>query len=251
MPPTDRLALPKAPRPGRVWLPSLGMCTVEPLPGGWLSGWTGRAAAGPRDGAGRVVLDLSRPRRCSVDVSGRRGSWTRTSPPPCGTAVRPGAEPGGPQRGPAASDIFEDPTRTVTVRAEMSRLRRYLAEVLAHRPYRFSEDVRVEVVRRRTRTASSDLLPGQDCGSSSPVGDKAESGPGEPREGRPGSDLPFGKHRAPHECLLMLLSRMSITVTTWSLEQTSLADLRPAAEPAGDVTIVRAEVPSPEFSRFL
>ncbi|MEU3375032.1 GNAT family N-acetyltransferase [Streptomyces sp. NPDC006660] len=44
---------------------------------------------------------------------------------------------------------------------------------------------------------------------------------------------------------------MSITVTTWSLEQTSAADLRPAAEPAGDVTVVRAEVPSPEFSRFL
>ncbi|MFF1956322.1 GNAT family N-acetyltransferase [Streptomyces sp. NPDC058220] len=44
---------------------------------------------------------------------------------------------------------------------------------------------------------------------------------------------------------------MSITVTTWSLEQTSPADLRPAAEPSGEVRIVRAEVPSPEFSRFL
>lgn len=47
------------------------------------------------------------------------------------------------------------------------------------------------------------------------------------------------------------LAAMSITVTTWSLEQTSPSDLRPAAEPAGDVRIVRAEVPSPEFSRFL
>ncbi|QGV77922.1 GNAT family N-acetyltransferase [Streptomyces ficellus] len=44
---------------------------------------------------------------------------------------------------------------------------------------------------------------------------------------------------------------MSITVTTWSLEQTSVADLRPAAAPSGDVRIERAEVPSPEFSRFL
>lgn len=43
----------------------------------------------------------------------------------------------------------------------------------------------------------------------------------------------------------------SITVTTWSLEQTSPADLLPAAAPEGDVRIVRAEVPSPEFSRFL
>lgn len=44
---------------------------------------------------------------------------------------------------------------------------------------------------------------------------------------------------------------MSISVTTWSLEQTSPADLRPAASPGGDVRIVRSEVPSPEFSRFL
>ncbi len=44
---------------------------------------------------------------------------------------------------------------------------------------------------------------------------------------------------------------MSLTVTTWSLEQTSPTDLLPAAAPEGDVRIVRAEVPSPEFSRFL
>ncbi|MCX3059309.1 GNAT family N-acetyltransferase [Streptomyces beihaiensis] len=44
----------------------------------------------------------------------------------------------------------------------------------------------------------------------------------------------------------------NVTVTTWSLEQTSPADLRPAAAPQGDgVRIVRSEVPSPEFSRFL
>jgi GNAT superfamily N-acetyltransferase len=46
----------------------------------------------------------------------------------------------------------------------------------------------------------------------------------------------------------------TLSVTTWSLEQTSPADLTPlsraAAEPPG-VRTVRAEVPSPEFSRFL
>lgn len=41
------------------------------------------------------------------------------------------------------------------------------------------------------------------------------------------------------------------TVTTWSLEQTAPTDLLPAAAPEGDVRIVRAETPSPEFSRFL
>ncbi|MFF1709471.1 GNAT family N-acetyltransferase [Streptomyces sp. NPDC058268] len=44
---------------------------------------------------------------------------------------------------------------------------------------------------------------------------------------------------------------MSLTVTTWSLEQTAPTDLLPAAAPDGDVTIVRAGIPSPEFSRFL
>ena len=38
-----------------------------------------------------------------------------------------------------AEDIFGDATRMVTVRAEISRLRRHLAEVLAHRPYRFGD----------------------------------------------------------------------------------------------------------------
>ncbi|MFF9394343.1 GNAT family N-acetyltransferase [Streptomyces griseoluteus] len=44
----------------------------------------------------------------------------------------------------------------------------------------------------------------------------------------------------------------SVPVTTWSLEQTSPSDLLPAPAPEGDaVRIVPAEVPSPEFSRFL
>ncbi|GAA2536397.1 GNAT family N-acetyltransferase [Streptomyces fimbriatus] len=43
----------------------------------------------------------------------------------------------------------------------------------------------------------------------------------------------------------------TIPVTTWSLEQTAPTDLLPAAAPEGDVRIVRSEVPSPEFSRFL
>ncbi|MFE7318459.1 GNAT family N-acetyltransferase [Streptomyces sp. NPDC057555] len=46
---------------------------------------------------------------------------------------------------------------------------------------------------------------------------------------------------------------MSHSVTTWYLEQTSPADLTPTAAPPAEqgVRIVRAETPSPEFSRFL
>ncbi|CAM5458466.1 MULTISPECIES: GNAT family N-acetyltransferase [Streptomyces] len=46
---------------------------------------------------------------------------------------------------------------------------------------------------------------------------------------------------------------MTITVTTWHLEQTAPDDLAPATAPPAEqrVEIVRAEVASPEFSRFL
>ncbi|MFE1166103.1 GNAT family N-acetyltransferase [Nocardiopsis sp. NPDC058789] len=42
-----------------------------------------------------------------------------------------------------------------------------------------------------------------------------------------------------------------MTITTWYLETTDPAELRPGREPEGAVTLVRAEVPSPELSRFL
>ncbi|WP_433202958.1 GNAT family N-acetyltransferase [Dactylosporangium sp. CS-047395] len=40
-------------------------------------------------------------------------------------------------------------------------------------------------------------------------------------------------------------------ITTWHLEQTDPAQLRPAAPPAEPVEIIRAEVVSPELNRFL
>ncbi|MGW0366986.1 GNAT family N-acetyltransferase [Streptomyces sp. NPDC002990] len=43
----------------------------------------------------------------------------------------------------------------------------------------------------------------------------------------------------------------TITLTTWSLEMTSPSDLVAAAAPGPGITVSRAEVPSPEFSRFL
>ncbi|MGW1881395.1 GAF domain-containing protein [Streptomyces sp. NPDC001970] len=154
MAPMDRLPLPKSFRAGRVWLPSLGTCTVEPLPGGWL---VRPDEPGPVEAASRVVLDVSRPRRWTVAVSGPAGSWTQELSPRHAELLyvlarhrkgRTAAE--------LATDVFGDPTRTVTVRAEMSRVRRHLAGVLAHRPYRFSEEVEVEVVRPDDL---ADLLP--------------------------------------------------------------------------------------------
>lgn len=43
----------------------------------------------------------------------------------------------------------------------------------------------------------------------------------------------------------------TITLTTWSLEMASPQDLVRAAVPGPEIQVRRAEVPSPEFSRFL
>ena len=87
---SDRLPLPKSLQAGRVWLPSLGMCRVEPLPGGWLvrvdGRAVGRAAApgGPRPEPAAGGL--------TVTVTGRRaaGRPSELSPAPRRAAVRAG-----------------------------------------------------------------------------------------------------------------------------------------------------------------
>ncbi|WNI26824.1 GAF domain-containing protein [Streptomyces sp. ITFR-16] len=154
MAPVDRLPLPKTLGPGRVWLPSLGTCRVEPLPGGWLV----QVADGTMDSPPRrVVLDLSRPRGLAVNVVSPVGTWTqRLSPRHAELLYVLALHREGRTASELAQDIFGDPTRTVTVRAEISRLRRHLAQVLAHRPYRFGEGVEVEVIRPEH---PGDLLP--------------------------------------------------------------------------------------------
>ncbi|MGV9992225.1 GAF domain-containing protein [Streptomyces sp. NPDC003374] len=143
MPYTPRIPLPKSPSAGRRWLPAVGLCTLEPLAGGWLL----RAGEEPAPhGRARIVLDLSGPRRWTVTVSGAAGSWTHELSPRHAELLyllavhRSGRSAAG-----LAEDLFGDPDRRVTVRAEMSRIRRYMGAFLDHRPYRFREDADVEV----------------------------------------------------------------------------------------------------------
>ncbi|AXE89467.1 GAF domain-containing protein [Streptomyces sp. Go-475] len=145
MPYVRRVALPKSPSAGRRWLPGLGLCSLEPLAGGWLV----RAAddePAPRR-ATRIVLDLRQARRWSVAVTGGAGSWARElSPRHAELLYLLALHPTGRSAAGLAGDLFGDPARTVTVRAEMSRVRRYLGAFLEHRPYRFAEDAEVEVL---------------------------------------------------------------------------------------------------------
>ncbi|MEW2299552.1 GAF domain-containing protein [Streptomyces sp. NPDC006655] len=144
MPCPRRLALPKSLSPGLRRLPALGLCSVEPLAGGWLLRRADEPV--PADG-GRLVLDLSRPRRPALTVGGDADFWTRELSPRHAELLyllavrRAGRSAAG-----LAEDVFGDASRTVTVRAEMSRVRRYLGALLEHRPYRFREDARIEVL---------------------------------------------------------------------------------------------------------
>ncbi|MEV5613674.1 GAF domain-containing protein [Streptomyces sp. NPDC052225] len=154
MPLPDRVALPKSLAEGACWIPSLGACKAAPLPGGWLL--MVDDAPEPLT-ATRVVLDVSRTRRWSVQVAGEAGAWTHELSPRHAELLyllalhRAGRSASG-----LAEDLFGDPARTVTVRAEMSRVRRYLGGLLAHRPYRFLEDTEVTVV---LPDDPQDLLP--------------------------------------------------------------------------------------------
>ncbi|MFK4102037.1 GAF domain-containing protein [Streptomyces sp. NPDC019531] len=154
MPYPNRIALPKSPSAGRRWLPALGLCALEPLAGGWLI----RAADQPEpQSVTRIVLDLAHQRRWTVTVSGGAGSWSHELSPRHAELLyllalhRSGRSAAG-----LAEDMFGDPGRTVTVRAEMSRVRRYLGAFLEHRPYRFCEDAEVEVLLPES---PGDLLP--------------------------------------------------------------------------------------------
>ncbi|MYX97300.1 GAF domain-containing protein [Streptomyces sp. SID486] len=144
MPYVRRVALPKSLQPGHRWLPSLGSCAVEPLAGGWLLRVEDEPLATPTR---RILLDVSRPGRCAVTVTASTGSWSRElSPRHAELLFLLAEDPAGHGAAGLAEDLFDDPSRTVTVRAEMSRIRRYLGELLQHRPYRFRADTEVEVV---------------------------------------------------------------------------------------------------------
>ncbi|MEV1024840.1 GAF domain-containing protein [Streptomyces sp. NPDC050264] len=144
MPLLDRVALPKSLTEGRCFVPSLGACKAAPLPGGWLL--VVDDAPEPL-GATRILLDVSRPRRWSVEVSGPAGSWTHElSLRHAELLYLLACHRGGRSASGLAEDLFGDPARTVTVRAELSRVRRYLGGLLAHRPYRFLEDTDVQVL---------------------------------------------------------------------------------------------------------
>lgn len=142
MSPRARVALPDVMEGSHLWLPELGECTVEPLPGGWLlrpveaDGTTERT---------RVTVDLRG--APEVRVVGAAGQWQHQLSPRHAQILALLADGAGHTASQLASSLFGDGSRVVTVRAEISRLRRVLSGLIAAQPYRFADGVSVELLR--------------------------------------------------------------------------------------------------------
>lgn len=152
-----RVALPAAMAAGAVWLPTLGQVLADPLPGGWLLRLRGEAPS-------PTGLELDLTAEPSVRVTGEAGSWARRLSPRHAEILLSlvAASPGGRTAAELAGDLFADPARVVTVRAEMSRLRRVLGSLLLAQPYRIAPSVTARLVLPDDATTTL-------AGSSAPV----------------------------------------------------------------------------------
>jgi len=136
----DRIAVPDERRPLAV--PGLGLCVPERLVDGWLV----RPSPTPQTMA--ATLDL-RADEAVLEVSSADGRW-RTPLTPRHAAILDQLHRSG-RTGLSAAQlsraIFGDDAHQVTVRAEVSRLRRTVGALVATAPYRIAAEVTFEVLR--------------------------------------------------------------------------------------------------------
>ncbi|HEY2058228.1 MAG TPA: transcriptional regulator [Amycolatopsis sp.] len=129
-----------APRPGQVLaVPGLGACLPEPFGDGWL--------VRPAGAARPVVLDLDLGRTPVLSLRAGETGWRRPVTRRhaeilvlLGKAGHQGLSAEALSRA-----LHGDAEHLVTVRAEVSRLRRLLGGIVDSRPYRLAEDVRLTV----------------------------------------------------------------------------------------------------------
>lgn len=125
---------------GEAWLPALGTVTAEPLPGGWLIRVHDEDDPAGSASSTSLVLDLAG--EPELRVSGPAGEWThRPSPRHTEILLSLVRYRDGRSAAELADDLFADPARTVTIRAEVSRLRRTLGPLLQRQPYRIGDGV--------------------------------------------------------------------------------------------------------------
>ena len=140
----NRILLPENGVPGRAWIPSLGACDVESLPGGWLVRIADDLDPGPA--ISRLTLDLRDSNEPTLEMVGQFGRWRRgISSRHAEILLVLATHRQGRSAPELAADLYGDRSRVVTVRAEMSRLRKQLVGLVAGKPYRFCESATVDV----------------------------------------------------------------------------------------------------------
>ncbi|ALG86306.1 GAF domain-containing protein [Gordonia phthalatica] len=143
LPAVQRIAVTRPFAAGRSVIGTLGLCDVEPLPGGWL---LRTADDGPRERKVVVSVTTAPDGTASVHVDSGAAAWTfRPSPRHLQIIGLLAEHPGGLTAAELATNLFGSPDQTVSARAEMSRLRRHLRELLASSPYRFIDAVEVRL----------------------------------------------------------------------------------------------------------
>lgn len=135
----DRVDAPRADR--AVAVPGLGLCLPERLRGGWL--------IRPQSGETvlRATLDLSTT-PAMLEVRGGDAPWRVALSPRHADvlAALAAAGRGGLTAGVLSHRLYGDGEHQVTVRAEISRMRKALGALLATNPYRLGEGVELSVV---------------------------------------------------------------------------------------------------------
>ncbi|NYI47649.1 hypothetical protein BJ993_004729 [Nocardioides aromaticivorans] len=135
----DRVDAPRADR--AVAVPGLGLCLPERLRGGWL--------IRPQSGETvlRATLDLSTT-PAMLEVRGGEAPWRVALSPRHADvlAALAAAGRGGLTAGVLSHRLYGDGEHQVTVRAEISRMRKALGALLATNPYRLGDGVELSVV---------------------------------------------------------------------------------------------------------
>jgi GAF domain-containing protein len=144
LPPHNRILLPDNDVPGRAWIPSLGTCDIESLPGGWLVRLVEDGEPGPA--ISRIILDLRGANAPVLEMVGQFGCWRHDiSPRHAEILFVLATHRQGRSAPELAAELYGDRSRVVTVRAEMSRLRKQFVGLVVGKPYRFPESAIVDV----------------------------------------------------------------------------------------------------------
>lgn len=132
--PGERVVLPDSIEDDSVLIPSMGRCRIEPLFDGWL---IRPEPLGDPDRPTTLHLQLNKHRRI-LTVTTPSESWShQLSPRHAEILLVLALSPDGRSAAELSGDLYGHRDHTVTVRAEMSRLRRHLGPLIEQRPYRF------------------------------------------------------------------------------------------------------------------